>query len=357
MLQLKNIIKYNPYSLDKNQKNKLFKDIFTKLTFHHYTKCKDYNKIIKNLKFKIKNKKNKLQDFPMLPVKTFKTFKLISVNKNKIAKKLVSSGTTGQNLSEIYLDKKNAKNQIIILSKIIQEILGKKRLPMLIIDQNPKLNNRSIFNARAAAIFGFSLFGKDYCYLLNNKNEIDYQTLNNFLEKHKNKKFFIFGFTSLIYEYLIKKISPRLLISNFKRGILLHGGGWKKLEKIKINNELFKKKISKKLKLDNIYNYYGLVEQTGSIFIESKNCGYFHTTIYSDILIRDNNFKVLEKNRRGLIQLFSLLPTSYPGHNILTEDIGELKGEDDCKCGLKGKYFLVYGRAKKSELRGCSDVR
>ncbi len=357
MLQLKNIIKYNPYSLDKNQKNKLFKDIFTKLTFHHYTKCKDYNKIIKNLKFKIKNKKNKLQDFPMLPVKTFKTFKLISVNKKKIVKKLVSSGTTGQNLSEIYLDKKNAKNQIIILSKIIEEILGKKRLPMLIIDQNPKLSNRSIFNARAAAIFGFSLFGKDYCYLLNNKNEIDYQTLNNFLEKYKNKNFFIFGFTSLIYEYLIKKISPRLLISNFKRGILLHGGGWKKLEKIKINNELFKKKISKKLKLDNIYNYYGLVEQTGSIFIESKNCGYFHTTIYSDILIRDNNFKVLEKNRRGLIQLFSLLPTSYPGHNILTEDIGELKGEDDCKCGLKGKYFLVHGRAKKSELRGCSDVR
>ena len=108
----------------------------------------------------------------MLPVKTFKTFKLISVNKKKIVKKLVSSGTTGQNLSEIYLDKKNAKNQIIILSKIIEEILGKKRLPMLIIDQNPKLSNRSIFNARAAAIFGFSLFGKDYCYLLNNKNEI-----------------------------------------------------------------------------------------------------------------------------------------------------------------------------------------
>ena len=280
MLNLKNIIKYNPYSLDKKQKNKLFKDIFTKLTFHHYTKCKDYNKIIKNLKFKIKNKKNKLQDFPMLPVKTFKTFKLISVNKKKIVKKLVSSGTTGQNLSEIYLDKKNAKNQIIILSKIIQGILGKKRLPMLIIDQNPKLSNRSIFNAKAAAIFGFSLFGKDYCYLLNNKNEIDYQTLNNFLEKHKNKKFFIFGFTSLIYEYLIKKISPRLLISDFKRGILLPGGGWKKLEKIKINNELFKKKISKKLKLNNIYNYYGLVEQTGSIFIESKKCGYFHASIY-----------------------------------------------------------------------------
>ena len=356
MLKLTNIIKYSPYSLEKNQKNKLFKDFFTKLTFHHYSKCKDYKKIIKNLKFKIKNKKNKLQDFPMLPVNTFKMFKLISVNKKKIVKKLVSSGTTGQNLSEIYLDKKNANDQMVILSKIIEEILGKKRLPMLIIDRNPKLSNRYIFNARTAAIFGFSLFGKDYCYLLNEKNEIDYQTLNNFLKKYKNEKFFIFGFTSIIYEYLIKKLTPRLLISNFKKGILLHGGGWKKLEKIKINKELFKKKISKKLKLNNIYNYYGLVEQTGSIFIESKDCGYFHTSIYSDILIRDSNFKVLEKNKRGLIQLFSLLPTSYPGHNILTEDIGEIKGEDNCKCGLKGKYFLVHGRVKESEVRGCSDV-
>ena len=169
MLNLKNITKYSPYSLEKNKKKKLFKDFFTKLTFHHYTNCKDYKKIIKNLKFNIKNKNNKLSDFPMLPVETFKTFKLISVNNKKIIKKLVSSGTSGQNLSTIYLDKKNANDQMIVLSKIIKEILGEKRLPMLIIDQNPKLSNRSIFNARAAAIFGFSLFGKDYCYLLNKK--------------------------------------------------------------------------------------------------------------------------------------------------------------------------------------------
>ena len=126
---------------------------------------------------------------------------------------------------------------------------------------------------------------------------------------------------------------------------------------MKINNYQFKKKLSGKLKINNIYNYYGLVEQTGSIFIESKDCGYFHTSIFSDILIRDHNFNVLKKNEKGLIQLFSVLPTSYPGHNILTEDIGELKGEDDCKCGLKGKYFLVHGRSEKSEIRGCSDVR
>ena len=70
-----------------------------------------------------------------------------------------------------------------------------------------------------------------------------------------------------------------------------------------------------------------------------------------------NRETALYSAKKGLIQLFSLLPTSYPGHNILTEDIGEIIGEDNCKCGLKGKYFLVHGRAKEAEIRGCSDVR
>ena len=60
--------------------------------------------------------------------------------------------------------------------------------------------------------------------------------------------------------------------------------------------------------------------------------------------------------KKGLIQLFSLLPTSYPGHNILTEDIGEIVGDNGCQCGLLGKQFLVHGRAEQSEIRGCSDT-
>ena len=76
--------------------------------------------------------------------------------------------------------------------------------------------------------------------------------------------------------------------------------------------------------VQNVYNYYGMVEQTGSIFIESKKCEYLHTSIFSDILIRDEKFNLVKNGQKGLIQLLSLLPTSYPGHNILTEDIGEI---------------------------------
>ena len=111
-----------------------------------------------------------------------------------------------------------------------------------------------------------------------------------------------------------------------------------------------------KFGINKVINYYGLIEQTGSIFLESPECGYFHTSIFSDIIVRDSMFNIMKKNQKGLVQLISVLPTSYPGHNILTEDVGEIIGENDCECGRGGKYFLIHGREKKSEIRGCSDV-
>ena len=350
------IINLKSYSLTQSKKSTIFLKSINKLTLHHYKNCKDYKKIIDNLKFKI-NSKKKLEDFPMIPVRMFKNFNLKSVSKNKIVKTLVSSGTSGQNPSRIYLDKENAINQAKALKNIMESVLGKKRLPMLIIDQNPNLTDRFIFNAKSAAIYGFSLFGKNYCYLLNKNGDIDYRSLNNFLKKFSKEKFFIFGFTSSIYENLICKLSSKLINKNFQNGILLHGGGWKKLENLKINNQQFKQKLFNKTKIKNIYNYYGMVEQTGSIFIECKKCGYFITSNFSDIIIRDRNFEVAKKWTKGLIQLLSLLPTSYPGHNILTEDIGEIVEEKYCRCGIKGKCFVVHGRAKEAEIRGCSDVK
>ena len=99
-----------------------------------------------------------------------------------------------------------------------------------------------------------------------------------------------------------------------------------------------------------------MVEQTGSIFVEC-NCGKFISSIFSDIIIRDEKLKEVKKGNKGLIQLLSILPTSYPGHSILTEDIGEILDEEGCvKCKLHGKSFIVHGRAEQSEVRGCSDV-
>ena len=63
------------------------------------------------------------------------------------------------------------------------------------------------------------------------------------------------------------------------------------------------------------------------------------------------------RREKGIVQLISLLPTSYPGHSILTEDIGEIVKKHNCKCyNTNSKRFLIHGRLKDAELRGCSDI-
>jgi len=213
-------------------------------------------------------------------------------------------------------------------------------------------NNVNNINASTAAIKGFSIFGCDYFYLLNEDLSIDYEGLTKFINKHKSNCFLIFGFTYMVWKHFVLKLKP----INLKNSILIHGGGWKKLIDEKVSNNVFKKKIEKKFKLNRIHNYYGMVEQTGSIYMECEIGERFHVSNYSEIIIRDINFKKLNINELGLIQSLSILPKSYPGHNLLTEDLGMLLGEDDCPCGRKGKYFKVIGRLQKSEVRGCSDT-
>ena len=79
-----------------------------------------------------------------------------------------------------------------------------------------------------------------------------------------------------------------------------------------IDRNLFNKKIFKKVGIKTVHNYYGMVEQTGSIFLECEK-GYFHSSIFSEILIRDNYLKIaLEK--RGSYKFFLIpfiLATTY----------------------------------------------
>jgi phenylacetate-coenzyme A ligase PaaK-like adenylate-forming protein len=351
-MDLNKYLELEPYSLKDIVKKKYFFSIINQLTNTHYKNSTKYKKLLKYLNYK---KSKKIEDLPFIPTNIFKKFEIKSVKDNEIVKVLKSSGTSGSP-SKIFLDKFNAQNQRIILGKIVSNILGKNRLPMLIVDKNLIKRPQKSFSARVAAINGFSIFGKDPHFLLNDDGEIDYKNLNKFIDRHHKEKIFIFGFTSFVYENLIKKLDKSKFNKDLSNSILIHGGGWKKMENKKITNVQFKKDFKNKFKIKKIHNYYGLVEQTGSIFFDCEKCGCFITSIFSDVIVRDSNFKVTEDGKSGIIQLLSVLPTSYPGHNLLTEDEGKIIVSNKCECSSKGKRFIVIGRNKESEIRGCSDV-
>jgi len=349
------LLKQNAFSLDKFEKLKFFKKYLKVLTSLHYNKSDLYKIYLDKMNFKL-NKDTSLDSFPFLPVRLFKEFNFLSIKKRDIFKTLHSSGTTSNKTSKIYIDKTNALNQIKVLQKIFNNIVGNSRLPMLVVDRKNKNLNRNNFNASAAAVSGFSLFANEVVYLLDENGEIDYKNLNNFLNNHSKSKFLIFGLTYNVLLNLINKLKTNKLDKkNFSEAFLIHGGGWKKIEKQKIKRDNFNKLLNKKLNIKNIINYYGLVEQIGSIFFECR-CGYYIASNFSEIIIRDENFKECEDGKSGFVQLISLLPTSYPGHNILTEDIGEIVKNHSCTCYGHGKRFLIHGRVKDAELRGCSNI-
>lgn len=356
MFNLKKIIDLKPFSLNKIEKNIVFSDALNELTNLHYKNCFEYRKIINLLKFDV-NKKYKKEDLPFIPVRLFKDYELLSVNRKTISKTLTSSGTTGNKLSKIYLDQINTLNQRKVLSKIVTNFFGSERLPLLVVDTKSILKNRNLFSARSAAILGFSILGTDITFALNEDLSLNMKKILNFYKKYRNQKFLIFGFTSFIWSKLCIEFDNRETAFDFNNAIVLHGGGWKKIEDKKISKTEFKKKLKETFNVNRIHNYYGMVEQTGSIFLECEKCEYFTPSIFSDVLIRDKNFQLAKKGEKGLVQLLSILPTSYPGHNIISEDIGEIAEDDNgCSCSNYGTRFKIHGRIENAEIRGCSDI-
>lgn len=354
MFDLDNIINILPFSLDKKEKEELYEDALNDLTKHHYAHCPQYRRILDMLSYD-PNASHQIEDVPFIPVRLFKDYELSSVEKSEIIKTITSSGTSGQGVSRISLDRANATNQTKVLAKITSDFIGKQRLPMLIIDTSAVLKDRSMFSARGAGILGFSMLGYDITYALDENMQFNSDEVEAFCNKHKDENILVFGFTYMIWEYFYRKLAEsgrRIPLAN---GIMIHGGGWKKMIEQAVDNETFKHSLEEVCGINKVYNYYGMVEQTGSVFMECE-AGYLHSSIFSSVIMRHSDFSICGPNEEGMVQLVSLLPMSYPGHSILSEDTGVIIGEDDCSCGRLGKYFKIYGRVKNAEIRGCSDT-
>lgn len=230
---------------------------------------------------------------------------------------------------------------------------------MLIIDSPSVVKDRKMFSARGAGILGFSIFGADKTYALNDDMQLDMEAVQAFLSHHEGQKIMLFGFTFMVWQHFYRelvKLKDVGTMFNFSNGILIHGGGWKKLISESVSQDEFRARLTDVCGLSDIHDYYGMVEQTGCIYMECEY-GHLHASIFSDVITRRGiDFKPCDYGETGIIQVVSTLPESYPGHSLLTEDEGVILGEDDCPCGRKGKYFKINGRLKNAEIRGCSDT-
>ena len=357
-MTFEDIINIPPFSLNKEEKEKLLTERLCDLTALHQERCPEYRNMLDAIGFNYK-RINSYKDLPFLPVRLFKELDLKSIPQEEIVKTMTSSGTTGQAVSKIYLDRTTSANQQKTMVKIVSEFTGSSRMPMIIVDCPSVIKDRAQFSARGAGILGFSIFGSKKIYALDDDMKLNVEELRTFLETYKDQKILLFGFTFMIWQHFYKelvRLKEEGITFDLSNGILIHGGGWKKLISEAVSHDEFHKRLNDVCGLRHIHDYYGMVEQTGCIYMECE-CGHLHASNFSDVIIRRPlDFSEADIGENGIIQVVSTIPESYPGHSLLTEDEGMILGIDDCPCGRKGKYFKINGRLKNAEIRGCSDT-
>lgn len=350
---LESLFEAPQFSLKQSAKEALLVDELTMLIEHHRLQCPGYSRI---LAAQGRASFERLADLPYLPVGLFKSHELASIDPADLFKTLTSSGTTGQQVSRIALDRDTADLQTRALASIMHRVLGRKRLPMLIIDSPSVIKDRLTFSARGAGILGMMPFGRDHTYVLAEDMSLDVEMLETFLLRHSGEPFLMFGFTFMVWKHLFQQVLERNLSLDLSQGLLVHSGGWKKLADEAVGNAEFKAALQNATGLTKIHNFYGMVEQVGSVFLEGDD-GYLYPPNFADVIIRNpETWEEAPHGVQGVIEVISVLPRSYPGHVLLTEDLGVVHGIGDPESGWSGKRLEVLGRVPKAELRGCSDT-
>lgn len=353
MSLVEELLERTPFSISQADKEDRLLAGLHELTLHHHAHCPAYARMLDRMGWN-DSRPRSVGEVPFLPVSLFKSHFLRSVADASISTVMTSSGTTGARVSRIALDVPSAQLQARALGKVITHVVGQRRPPMLILDTPAVLKDPRLLSARGAGVLGMMRFGRGHVFMLDDGGRPDRERVRAFLERVGRERFLIFGFTYLVWQYLVEVFADASL--DLSGGILIHSGGWKSLEAIAVDNARFRERLGELFNLTAIHNFYGMVEQIGSIHLEASD-GSLYPSNVADVIIRDPvTWRPAPIGKPGVIQVLSLLPRSYPGHSVLTEDLGVITGIDTGTDGRLGKSFRVLGRVKAAELRGCSDV-
>jgi hypothetical protein len=351
------------YQSDAKTDLLFFKALMKELA-HHASGDETYESFLKRSSYHEITDYNSIENVPFIPVQVFKVLgnELISIDKSEITSKLSSSATSGRP-STIVLDKVTSKRQVKAMTKVMSDYIGNKRLPFIIMDVNPQGEHRNMLGARAAAVRGYLNYASSANYIVKANEagglEVDLAALSeSYSNLDKSNPVIVFGFTYVMYESVLK---PLLKIGkSFKLPVnskVIHIGGWKKLESLKVSKEKFKADISKTFNVlpQNIIDVYGFTEQMGLNYPDCSE-GWKHIPAFARVLVRNpSTHELVNDGIVGALEFLTPVPHSYPGNVVLTDDLGFVDNAV-CNCGRATTRFKVVGRIKKAEVRGCGDI-
>lgn len=305
----------------------------------------------------------RVADLPYLPVALLKAdppFAL--VDPREIKKTLTSSSTTGQNPSRIALDSPTSRRMSKAVIAIAQDFLGEQRRPYLVADVPGSVAQGAEMGARGAAIQGLMPFGSQLTYCMHPNGDgslaLDRDKLTAFAAAHRDSPVLVYGFTYILWQYLVKPLVADSVNLEMPNVHILHSGGWKRLQDEAVDKTSFNRGLAQVFgcAADRVIDFYGMVENVGVIYPDCAE-GNKHVPAFAEVIVRDPlTLEPVGEGKRGIVQVCSVLPTSFPGHLLLTEDVAELVALDGCRCGRRGTAFRFAGRVPKAEMRGCGNI-
>jgi phenylacetate-coenzyme A ligase PaaK-like adenylate-forming protein len=304
-----------------------------------------------------------ISDLPYLPVGVFKANPpLALVGAEEVKRTLTSSATTGQVPSRIVLDAATSRRMTKGVLTIVRDFIGPARRPYLVVDTPENLAAQNQLSARGAAVQALGSFATEIVSCLRpgveGNSSLDVEKLLACAAKWKDAEVLVYGFTFVIWNQLVQTLQRQGVTLDLPNVRVLHSGGWKRLLQQSVTRDVFTNGVASVFGCspERIIDYYGMVENVGVIYPDCDR-GNKHVPAFAEVIVRHPlTLEPVEVGERGLIQVCSVLPTSFPGFLLLTEDIAEVIGYDDCPCGRRGTSFRFAGRAPKAEVRGCGNL-
>ena len=273
----------------------------------------------------------KAKQIPFLPIKFFKSHKVLSSNKS-IEKTFISSGTTKTNFSkhhiiDLKIYESSFENSFKYFFGDIKEYTILALLPSYLENENSSLIymiNKLILKTN----------NKNSGFYLNN-----YDELRDKLITLKNQKVLLFGVTFALLN-LLEKFTfqlPNLTV--------IETGGMKGRRKEIIREELHLI-IKQGFGTNLVCSEYGMTELLSQAY--SQKNGIFKCPPWMKILIREPQDALSFKNNGStggvnIIDLANINSCSF----IATDDLGRNKNESE---------FEILGRFDNTDVRGCNQM-
>jgi hypothetical protein len=305
----------------------------------------------------------RVSDLPYIPVGLLKADPPLSfVGAEEIRRTLTSSATTSQSPSRVVLDAPTSRRMTKGTVLIARDFIGSARRPYLVVDTPDQKAGGNALGARGAAIQGLQPFAAETTWCLNSDERgdlhPDLDKLTRFAREKKDAEVLVYGFTWILWNHFAKPLLEKGICLNLEKAQVLHSGGWKRLQDQAVDKELFNRQLADVIGCpsESIIDFYGMVESVGIIFPDCAK-GNKHAPVFGDVIVRDPlTLEPVSEGEFGIVQVCSVLPTSFPGNLLLTEDLAQVIGYDGCACGRRGISFRFAGRIPKAEVRGCGNI-